>query len=296
MEFVMKNKWICRILSAVLVIIMMMSAVSCAAPKLEDVKSEFIRLIEESKEINEILFGKGLSTYGQLTYDEESEIYYVFYYTKADGELCAYYSKETKEYKVLRVGEKGDEGTLVYSDEEDSLYLYATDLEYVDAGRDMPADAPAGYDFVRLDERYTTVNEISTAAAKVYSEDYLRDVFSTIMASGDGELTTASGLSAKYGEYVYVKQGYGDKADETVKYLIKGNEKTAAPLIHETREYDYSTMTVLKNSRKRFVTVEISSYGTYADYESGEVRVGWSTVTLSFVKQNGEWRLDTPTY
>ncbi len=292
----MKNKIICRILSALLVLIMGLCAVSCAAPKLEDVREEFVRLIEESREINEILFGKGLSTYGQLTYDEESEIYYIFYYTKADGHLLAYYSKDTKEYKVLRVGEKGDEGELVYSDEEEGTYLYATELEYVDAGRDMPADAPAGYDFVRLDERYTSVKEISEAAAKVYSEDYLRDVFGSIMAGGDGELTGTSGLSAKYGEYVYVKQGYGDKADETVKYLIKANERTVKPLITEEREYDYSTMTVLKNSRKRFITVELSAYGTYADPESGEVKEGWSKVRLSFVKENGEWRLDTPTY
>ena len=116
------------------------------------------------------------------------------------------------------------------------------------------------------------------------------------MSSGDGELSANTGLSAKYGEYVYVKQGYGDKADETVKYLIKANEKTVPSLINETREYDYTTMTILKNSRKRFVTVEISSYGTYADPESGEVSVGWSTVRLSFVKENGQWRLDTPTY
>ncbi len=292
----MKNKMSCRVLSAVLALITLMSAVSCAAPKLEDVKDEFVRLIEESGEINEILFGKGLSTYGQLTYDEESKLYYIFYYTKTDGELLAYYSKDTKEYKVLRVGEKGDEGELVYSDDSEGLYLYATDLEYADAGKDMPADAPAGYDFVRLDERYTTVGEISAAAAKVYSEDYLRDVFGSIMSGGDGELTTTSGLSAKYSEYVYVKQGYGDKADETVKYLIKASEKTVKPMITEEREYDYSTMTILKNSRKRFVTVEISAYGTYADPESGEVKEGWSTVRLSFVKENGRWRLDTPTY
>ena len=34
----------------------------------------------------------------------------------------------------------------------------------------------------------------------------------------------------------------------------------------------------------------------FADIESAEILTGWHTVKLSFVKQNGEWRLDAPTY
>ena len=44
------------------------------------------------------------------------------------------------------------------------------------------------------------------------------------------------------------------------------------------------------------IGVIIKAYGTYADVERGEVVEGWHTVTLSFVRQGGEWRLDTPTY
>ena len=43
-------------------------------------------------------------------------------------------------------------------------------------------------------------------------------------------------------------------------------------------------------------TVEIVANGRYLDYENYEVKTGEHTVTLTFVFENGEWRLDTPTY
>ena len=57
-----------RIISLVLVIIvliMSVSLMSCSGsgPKLEDVKERFIYLIENSKELNTIYFGKGLPIY-----------------------------------------------------------------------------------------------------------------------------------------------------------------------------------------------------------------------------------------
>ena len=80
------------------------------------------------------------------------------------------------------------------------------------------------------------------------------------------------------------------------KYLVKADADLYAPLTQEVRIYDLETMVIAKNSRKNFVNVEINSFGTYVDLEAGAVKTGWSTITVSFVRQNGEWRLDSPTY
>ncbi len=285
------------ICAALFAIVALTSLVSCAPPKLDEVRGEFEALIEASFEINDILFGDGLSVYGDLQYDKERELYYTFYYTKADGALCAYYDKEAKKYKVLRVETvaEGDDVPTNYVYSEGQRYFFETDLEYVDDNKELPASAPSGYDFVRADERCASLSDISALASEVYSEDYLRTVFSTIIAA-DAQYNTVSGLPAKYAEYTYETEAWGDNKAETIKLLMRASHKTVEPLIESDRTYDYSTMRILRNSRKNFVTIEIESYGTYVDLESGTVEVGKSLVRLSFVRQDGKWRLDSPTY
>jgi hypothetical protein len=289
----MRKNILSRAISGLLAMLMLaavvLSTVSCSAPKLEEVKDDFARLIEESMEVNRILFGDGLSAYGDMSYHEESGIYYSIFYTKKDGKLCAYYDKGTGEYVTLRFGDKGETGA-VYSNDETGVYLYPTELEYSDHNKELPdALLPTDYNFVRTDEVAVTVKEITDIASAVYSEDYLADVFETLMGGLDeGTVITDETFIPRYKEVADTETGK--------KYLVKANQKLSPPLAEEIREYDIDTMTVMKNSRKNFVNVEISSYGTYADLDEGKVKVGWSTVRLSFVKQNGEWRLDSPTY
>ena len=59
--------------------------VACSnPPELDDVKDEFVALIEASVEVNNIFFGEGLPTYlriegdGNLIYISESNTYYAF--------------------------------------------------------------------------------------------------------------------------------------------------------------------------------------------------------------------------
>lgn len=288
-----KKKIILAIAVALLLIaaIVLVVVITSRPPELDEVKGTYIQLIEDSAEINEILFGEGLSVYEPLGYDEDLDVYYAIYTTKEHGRLCAYRFREDMgaEFSVLRFGEQG-EGEAVYVDEDEGIWLYATDLEFVDSAEEVAGEAaPVGYRFVRLDERYTSINDISTAAAKVYSEDYLRDVFSMVMGD-EGSLTVTGSLSAKYCETTV---GYGNEAK---KLLLRAETKTVEPIVTSKRIYNYDTMKMLKNSRKNFVTVEIDSYGTYVDLETNSVKVGWNKVKLSFVYENGEWRLDTPTY
>ena len=284
----MKIKLFCRFAAAFLAVIMTAcAAVSCAPPKLEEVKDVFVELIEGSAEINQILFGDGLSVYGDISYDEESKTYYTVYYTKADGKLLAYYDKDKGDYLVLRFG-KADEGDPIYVNEEKRTYLYATDLVYVDGADGLPKE-PADYKFVRLDERFSSMSDIADAASRVYSEDYLADVFEVTMGSLVKDDVVADEIFvAKYMEIL-------DSENEK-KYLVRAKTDVCPPITTEERIYDYDSMTIAKGSRKSFVTVEIRSYGTYVDLDAGKVRVGWSTTKISFVNQNGEWRLDSPTY
>jgi len=286
----MKNKFFSRALALLLVLATLTSFAGCAAPKLEEVKDTFVALIEESLEINDILFGEGLSVYEPLKYDETLGVYYAIYTTKADGKLCAYYDNETKEYTVLRYGKEGESGELVYSDAESKIWLYKTELEFVDNADALTGQTPpAGYRYVRLDERCTSISEISAMAYKVYSEDYLRDVFSMLFGD-EGSLSITGDISAKYCEMTI------GRGDEQKKVLLCAESGTVKPLITERRIYDYDSIKILRNSRKKFVAIEINSYGTYVDIESQSVKTGWSTVRLSFVKENGQWRLDSPTY
>ena len=287
----MKKSFISRVvglaLAAVMLSITLLSAVSCAPPELWEVKDTFVSLIEESEEVNRILFGDGLSIYGEMDYDSERGIYYTVYYTKNEGRLCAYFDNETREYTVLRFGEKGDEGA-VYSDEEKGIYLYPSDAEYTDFNSELPdALLPMDYGFVRLDEVAVSVKEISDMAAKVYSEDYLADVFENMMGGLDEtDVVIDENFVPRYKEI-----SDGDK-----KYLVKAADRIYPPITNEVRIYDFDSMKIGDNSNKRFVNIEINSYGTYVDIDAGKINVGWNVVTLSFVLQNGEWRLDSPTY
>lgn len=272
-------------LLALMLALGVLSLSSCGAPKLEEVKDEFTRLIKESFAVNEILFGDGLSGYGSLDYDEASKTYYIHYYTRTDGQLCAYRDQKLGKYVVLCVSDTDGEGC-VYKNEEKGRYYFPTELEYTEANSSLP-DTPMGYRHVRTDERCTSINEISAMAAKVYSEDYLADMFTMIFSDG-APSDIDIGFTPKYIEFT----------DEHTnkKYLLCADATTCPPLIDEERVYDYDTMRIGKNSRSSHVNIEIRAYGKYADIEKGAVAVGWHDVTLSFVRQGNEWRLDSPTY
>lgn len=277
-----------RIASGLLAAVMLSAALvmtSCGAPSIDDVREDFAKLIEDSYNVNDILFGDGLSCYGNLSFDEESGTYYTLYTTKTDGDLCAYLNKDTNEYVVLAVKDEDGEGC-IYKNESEGRYYYPTRLEYDEASDRLP-ETPYGYLHVRADERCTTVNEIASLAATVYSEDYLADMFTMIFGdevSLEGDDTTA----AKYVEMTDEESGK--------TYLLCANSTVCPPIDDGKRVYDLDSMTVAKRSRSSYVNIEIRAYGKHADLEKGEITTGWHTVSLSFTKQNGEWRLDSPTY
>ena len=277
------------ILALILICATVLPMVSCAPPKLDAVRDTFTDLIKRSENVNRILFGDGLAVYGDMKYDEATGTYYTVYYHSEKGKVCAYYDKDTHVYKVLRYGEAG-EGSPVFENAELGIYLYPTDLVYTDFNSALPeALLPSGYKFVRTDEACTTINQITALASTVYSTEYLADIFeATIGVQGSDGVLSSESLTAKYTEITDSESGK--------KYLVRADHNVCEPQITFTRAYDYSSMVIAKNSRASFVNVEIRSYGPYADLEAGEIKLGWSITRLAFVKQDGEWRLDSPTY
>ena len=116
-------KRIVTVLLAIFMITSVFAFSSCSgsAPKLDDVKERFIYLIESSKELNTVYFGKGLPIYiREGTLAEEKGIYY-------NDELTAY-NKVMEKSRFLTVEEIKTRSEEVYSSEYlKSLYETAFD-------------------------------------------------------------------------------------------------------------------------------------------------------------------------
>ena len=200
------------ILLALCMLLGSMGLSGCASkpPALEDVYDRLVYVIEESLEINTVIFGEGLPVY-----ERDSEI----------AELTHMY----------------------YS-------LTQTDVEMVIPG-----------------VRYSSIEQIQTAMARVYSQSY-RESLDTMLFTGyaDTDAPTAV-LAARYSE-----DAVGLYQTEGLESMVKG-----------VRTYDYASMTILDSSNAKRLNVSIRSY---TDENPGQ----WETRQLVFVYENGNWYLDSP--
>lgn len=139
-------------------------------------------------------------------------------------------------------------------------------------------DLPESYDLyeiVQAESGYLSADSIKDTAAKVYSEDYLAGIY-TMAFDGyaDGEsITTARYLEA---EGYFLRYTYGEKDPFDI---LEGKQ----------RRYLFDTMRIVRPSSADYVNVEVESYLLGKENET-------LTVTLRFTLENGEWRLDSPTY
>lgn len=292
------KKNITKAISLCLVLIMSAGIfASCSQPpELDSVKDTFVSLIEASIEVNEIFFGEGLPTYpriegdGNLLYDEASKAYYYFI---ADGDrVIVKYKLEDGDWKyAIKTAEAG-KGESIYTDSEGNFYYPAefdeTNYEYV-----YDSDSPTNYDYVRIECKYQDIESIMALAESVYTKAYLKGEEWKEGDLGYGGVYAAMFDGIALGtEISYARYRTDDSIDGF--YLLKSNEFEPYFTTHKT--YDYSTMKIVRPSKAELVNVEIVANGRYIDYESFEVKTGEHTVTLTFVFENGEWRLDTPTY
>ena len=273
------------------------STVSCSkAPELESVKDEFIALIEASVEVNNIFFGAGLPTYmraegdGNLIYLDEHKAYYTFI---TDGERSILkYKIGDDAWKYAEKTAEAGRGESIYTDSEGNFYypieFDESQYEYV-----YGEGADENYDYVRMDCEFQNLEAIQELAESVYTQGYLKgdNYQEGDMAYGGVYAAMFDGFTMGT-EIVYARYRIDDSIDGF--YLLKSNQ--FKPYFTEHKTYDYSTMKIVRPSKAEHVNVEIVANGRYLDYENFEVKTGEHTVTLTFVFEGGEWRLDTPTY
>ena len=270
---------------------------SCSQPpELESVKEEFVTLIEASVEVNNIFFGEGLPTYkraegdGNLIYLEEHKAYYTFI---TDGERSILkYKIGDDEWKYAEKTAEAGKGESIFTDSEGNFYypieFDESQYEYV-----YDADSDEHYDYVRVDCKYQDIESIQALAESVYTQGYLKGENWKEGDLGYGGVYAAMFDGFTIGtEISYARYRTDDSIDGF--YLLKSNQ--FEPYFTNHKTYDYSTMKIVKPSKAELVNIEITANGRYIDYENFEVKTGEHTVTLTFVFEGGEWRLDTPTY
>ena len=337
-----------------LLICTLLSSVSCGHIKdLTPYREEFAALIENSFEINEILFGDGLPVYsrdeslGELYHSTEKDAEFVAYFKETTGKEFdeqLYIDKESKfrlyhwlyrdpvltktlgeniyickysmtYYLPEGVDESGKPdydmvteiryalqresaevalpsglsvGDLIYTTAKGISYYDLPEYEEPKFEYEYGTNDNKNYDVVRLDAKYLSIDAIKEAAEKVYSADYLSAIYASTFDGirNDFEDESSTVLLARY---IEESSGEGEPV-----YLRKSN--VTKSLFSEQRAYDYTTMQIRSPYSRSRVNVTIQANGTYFDTSEKVMKDGWHTVNLSFVLQDGVWRLDSPTY
>ena len=260
------------------------------APEYSEIEGRFRWLVEESAEINKVLFGEGLPTYERVydpwenmeVYkpDSKTYIYYCYIQDKQHGEILAYRKGMLEAKQYLRITDTPDPAlTATYTDVENGKYYYLIDGYTEPEQYYYTSESPLNYDYITIESPYHTINEIKQKAELVYSKDYLENSVYLGLFSG---ASASEGLASLYARYIE----YYDPKDDKTSFMMS-NEY--APLITETRVFDFSTAQMVRPSNKKLVSIRIESYLP----SNPENRV---TVTITMVKQNGEWFLDSATY
>ena len=125
------------------------------------------------------------------------------------------------------------------------------------------------YERVMENSRYLTVNEIKERSEKIYSTEYLKEMYETAF---EGVMT---GNASAYIRF-YESQGW----------LYQNLYATDFEL--SERIYDYSSMKIVKPSNGEYVNITVDTY----TLEDKTVK----NISLTFVYERGDWYLDSPTY
>ncbi len=119
--------------------------------------------------------------------------------------------------------------------------------------------------------KFAMIEQMKEAIAEVYGSDYRESMMASVF-TGFVDTGISSGLPARYTE------------DENSVYQYAYLD----PLVTGVRVYDYASMQIVEeDSYDSYIRVSIRSY---ADNRPGE----WTTVYLSFVYENGNWYLNSP--
>lgn len=127
-----------------------------------------------------------------------------------------------------------------------------------------------GREYVAPYAKFISVAQMESAISAVYSVQYRESLFETLFTGfADSGMTVT--MPARFQE------------DE--RYLYQS--RYVDSLVEGVRVYDYASMEIAEGSNATRIRVSIPSYTESKPDE-------WVNVTLSFVYENGDWYLDSP--
>ena len=127
-----------------------------------------------------------------------------------------------------------------------------------------------GQQFVTPYAKYGSIAEMQTAIAAVYSTEYRESLYESLFTGYAADEMSVV-MPARFSE------------DEKFLYM----RQNVSPLVEGVRVYDYASMEIGSYSHSSRLRVSIRSYTEDRPEE-------WKRVYLSFVFENGDWYLDSP--
>ncbi len=161
------------------------------------------------------------------------------------------------------------------------LLLEAIEINDIFFGEGLPVSGEhTGAYYVAVDEsaKYKTQAQIKEAAKKVYSSSYLTSIDKIIFEDfedSENDVTTPRYREVDGVLYKYIN------SDNLIKYV---------------REYDTSTINIIKPSNSSYVAFEINSYGYILNTDTMKHELTWKVIELSLSLEDSVWLLDEPTY
>ena len=130
--------------------------------------------------------------------------------------------------------------------------------------------ADNGQQFVTPYAKYASIAEMQAAIAAVYSTEYRESLYESLFTGFAADEMSVV-MPARFSE------------DERFLYM----SKYVDPLVDGVRVYDYASMEIISYSHSSRLRVSVNSYTEDRPEE-------WKRVYLSFVYENGDWYLDSP--
>ena len=130
--------------------------------------------------------------------------------------------------------------------------------------------ADNGQQFVTPYAKYASIAEMQAAIAAVYSTEYRESLYESLFTGFAADEMSVV-MPARFSE------------DERFLYM----SKYVDPLVDGVRVYDYASMEIVSYSHSSRLRVSVNSYTEDRPEE-------WKRVYLSFVYENGDWYLDSP--
>ena len=127
-----------------------------------------------------------------------------------------------------------------------------------------------GQEYVTPYAKYASIAEMQAAIAAVYSTEYRESLYESLF-TGYAADEMSMMMPARFSE------------DEKFLYM----SKYVSPLVDGVRVYDYASMEIVSYSHASRLRVSVNSYTEDKPEE-------WKRVYLSFVYENGDWYLDSP--